>query len=112
MQNTRLTQIVNQGSQQIEAWLSNSWRQLSLLLLSLLFGYFVGGALAAIAGQAARWDTTVALIVLIFTEIVSRITYRNRIGREDSRWLAIAMANNFKMGITYSLFLEALKLGS
>jgi uncharacterized membrane protein YoaK (UPF0700 family) len=112
MQNTRLTQILNQGSQQIERWLSNSWRQLSLLLLSLLFGYFIGGALAAIAGQAARWDTTVALIVLIFTEVINRLTYSSRLSREDNRWLPIAMLNNFKMGFIYSLALEALKLGS
>lgn len=112
MQNTRLTQILNQGSRQIENWLSNSWRQLSLLLLSLLFGYFMGGAAAAITGQAARWDTTVALVILIFTEAINRLTYRSRVSREDNRWLPIAMINNFKMGFIYSLALEALKLGS
>jgi len=104
--------MINRGRQQLDAWLSNSWRQLSLLLLSLLFGYFMGGAVATIAGQAARWDTTVAFMVLVFTEIISRVTYRSRVNREDHWWLAMAMANNFKIGITYSLFLEALKLGS
>ncbi|MFZ9739051.1 MAG: DUF565 domain-containing protein [Prochlorothrix sp.] len=112
MQNTRLTQIVTQGGRQLENWLSNSWRQLSLLLLSLLLGYFVGGALAAIAGQAARWDTTVALIILIFTELINRLVYRSQASRTDNRWLPIAMLNNFKMGFIYSLALEALKLGS
>ena len=112
MQNTRLTQIFNQGSQYLGQWLSNSWRQFSLLLISLLFGYFFGGALAAIAGQAARWDTTVAFVVLILVELLNRWIYGSRVRREDRRWLAIAMANNFKIGAVYSFILEALKLGS
>ena len=112
MQNTRLTQLINQGNQQLEAWLSNSWRQLSLLLISLLFGYFFGGTITAIAGQAARWDTTVALILLIFTELINRWVYRNPLNPDHKQLLTIAMTNNLKMGVMYSLFLEALKLGS
>ena len=112
MQNTRLTQLVNQGSQQVEAWLSNSWRQLSLLLISLLFGFFLGGTITAIAGQAARWDTTVALILLILTELINRWVYRNPPNPDGNQWFTIALLNNLKMGVIYSLFLEALKLGS
>lgn len=110
MQNTRLTQLLSNAGQQVEDWLSNSWRQLSLLTISLLLGYFVAGAVASIAGQAARWDTTVALVMVILVELLNRWVYGGP--RDDRRSFWRSFANNFKIGVIYSLCLEALKLGS
>jgi hypothetical protein len=110
MQNTRLNQLFDQATDQVVSWLSNPWRRLSLLLISVLFGFFLGGVMASIAGQTERWDGTVAALAVVWVEVVSRLAYRVRANRD--RPFPLDLANYLKMGFTYSLFLEAFKLGS
>jgi len=50
--------------------------------------------------------------VLFFTELTSRFVYAKRVNASNSRSLSIEILNCFKIGIIYSLFLEAFKLGS
>jgi hypothetical protein len=45
-------------------------------------------------------------------ELVSRWVYRQPLKNNQQRSLILEMVNFFKMGIVYSLFLEAFKLGS
>ena len=85
-----------------------SWRKLSVQIISLLGGFFIGSATAAIAGQKALLDTTVAAILLVSTELISWLYYRR--GREKS--LPIELLNVAKLGFIYCLYLEAFKLGS
>jgi hypothetical protein len=80
-----------------------------------LFGFFFGSALATTAGQAATWDIVAAALVLLFTEMISRWRYSRRQqqqggGIRASLWKD--SLNAFKIGIAYSLYLEAFKLGS
>lgn len=132
MQNTRLNQLIDRLINQLNNWLSNPWRRWSLLLMSLLFGFFFGEVVASSAGQAARWDVTGAAVLVVVVEVVSWVAYTGRVPREipppnnfptafgspippndrAPRFLLLEMANNFKVGLTYSLFLEAFKLGS
>lgn len=111
MQNTRLTLLVEGMTLRLGRWFRNPWRRLSLQLISLLLGYLLGGVISSVSGQAAQWDTSVAGIVLLFTEVVSRWVYRQPIDGEQ-RPLAVEVINNLKIGITYSLFVDAFKLGS
>jgi hypothetical protein len=111
MQNTRLTILVDGIVTRLDRWFRNPWRRLSLQLLSLLLGFFLGSSISAVSGQAAQWDTTVAGLVLLFTEVVSRWVYRRPI-EGGQRPLAAEMLNNIKIGLTYSLFVDAFKLGS
>lgn len=110
MQDTRLNQFFNRISNQIERWLNNPWRRISLLIISLLFGFFLGEVISAIAGQAARWDVTVAALLVIWVELVNRWVYWSR--SRDKQLFSLDMANYLKIGLIYSLFLEAFKLGS
>ena len=111
MQNTRLTRLVDTIGSQVGGWFSNPWRRLSLLTISLLFGVFLGTAIPTTAGQAADWDIIGAGLLVLFTEISSRIFYAsNRRGTNRSLWTE--MLNALKVGLTYSLFIEAFKLGS
>lgn len=122
MQNTRLNQLFDRGIIQLENWLSNPWRRWSLLLISLLLGFFMGEVISSVAGQAARWDITYAALLVIGVEVLSGIVYQRGMGgagvdpsgRRDRRrrTFLLELANNFKIGLTYSLFLEAFKLGS
>ncbi len=110
MQNTRLNNLVNAITGQMGGWFLNPWRRLSLLVISLLFGFFLGTAVSTTAGQTAAWDVTAAGILVLLTEIVSRIFYSR--DRQAKRGIWLEALNTLKLGMTYSLFIEAFKLGS
>lgn len=110
MQRTRLSTLFDVTQTRLNQLLSNPWRRISLSLISLLLGFFVGQAVSTTAGQQALWDVTVAAFIMLFTEIVSRIAYGRGQQLRKSLWLNIL--NIFKIGFAYSLYLEAFKLGS
>ena len=117
MQRTRLNTLVEITGDRIELLFSNPWRRVSLSLISILLGFFMGSALVTTAGQAAIWDMPVAALVFAFTELISRFVYGRRNRQADNfkpkrQSLYIDVLNLFKVGLIYSLFLEAFKLGS
>ncbi len=117
MQRTRLNTLVEITGDRLELLFNNPWRRISLSLISILLGFFMGSALVTTAGQAAIWDMPVAALVFTFTELISRFVYGLRNRRSDNtkpakRSLYLDVLNLFKVGLIYSLFLEAFKLGS
>ncbi|MGA9379497.1 MAG: DUF565 domain-containing protein [Phormidium sp.] len=111
MQNTRLNTVVGTFSNQLGSWFSNPWRRLSLQLICLLFGFFLGTAISTKAGQSALWDVPAAALLVIFSEIYSRFFYTVR-KPGVQRSLFTESVNLLKIGLSYSLFIEAFKLGS
>jgi hypothetical protein len=109
MQNTRLNTLLAVTTEQFGRALRNPWRRLSLLALSLLFGTFLGPAISSLSGQRAYWDISSAAILTVTVEVVSRIVYGNR---QLAQSLPAKALNALKIGVTYSLFLEAFKLNS
>ncbi|MGI0480865.1 DUF565 domain-containing protein [Geminocystis sp. CENA526] len=110
MQETRLNLLIQRLVNQFLGFFTNPWRQLSLIIICLLLGFFLANVLSATAGQAARWDVTIALFFLLFTEISSYIIYRRRDIDRKPAW--VDLLNSLKIGFAYALYLEALKLGS
>ncbi|MGL5032436.1 MAG: DUF565 domain-containing protein [Microcystaceae cyanobacterium] len=111
MQRTRLNTLIEVNSSRLTAFFSNPWRRISLSIIGFLFGFFIGAAISTTAGQDAHWDVVGAGLIVFFVELTSRLVYRkNRDNQGRSPWLDIL--NFFKIGIVYSLFLEAFKLGS
>lgn len=110
MQNTRLNGLFDTVSNNLGGWLRNPWRRLSVLIISVLFGNFLGTAAATIAGQRAELDVIVAGILVLLTELVSFLTYQSNPAIRGS--LLLQFTNALKIGFTYSLFVEAFKLGS
>jgi hypothetical protein len=118
MQNTRLNNLIGVILAQLGQWLLNPWRRVSLVLISLLLGVFLGTAIPTTSGQAAEWDIVGAGVLVLFTEVVSRFVYgRNRRQAAAAeivprRLLVTEMLNSLKIGLIYSMFVEAFKLGS
>ncbi|BAZ67632.1 hypothetical protein NIES4106_23870 [Fischerella sp. NIES-4106] len=110
MQNTRLNNLFNAIARRLEQWILNPWRRISILIISFLFGFFLGNALATTAGQTAEWDIVVAGTLVLATEIANRIFYNRSVLARQVFW--VQAMNYLKIGLTYSLFLEAFKLGS
>ncbi|WP_375474343.1 DUF565 domain-containing protein [uncultured Nostoc sp.] len=110
MQNTRLNNLFDAIAKRFGQWFLNPWRRLSLLIISFLFGFFLGNAVSTTAGQEGVLDIVVAAFLVLLTEITSRIFYSRRF--LDRRSLLVDSLNLLKVGFIYSLFLEAFKLGS
>ncbi|HIK28898.1 MAG: DUF565 domain-containing protein [Oscillatoriaceae bacterium SKW80] len=110
MQNTRLNNLIDTIGERFQQWLRNPWRRTSLLIISLLFGFFLGTAISTVAGQKANLDISVAAILVVLTEGVSWIFYGTN--KQIAKSLLGQILNSLKIGLTYSLFVEALKLGS
>ena len=109
MQNTRLNNLFDALTRRLGQWLTNPWRRLSLIIISFLFGFFLGTAVSTTAGQKAELDIVIAGFLVTITEVISRIFYSRRIA-VNSIWLE--SVNILKVGFIYSLFIEAFKLGS
>ncbi|EKQ68920.1 Protein of unknown function (DUF565) [Leptolyngbyaceae cyanobacterium JSC-12] len=110
MQNTRLNTLFDTATQNLSNWLQNPWRRWSVLIISLLFGNFLGTAISTISGQQADLDILVAGILTGVTEVVNRIAYGTSAATRRS--LPVQFLNALKVGVVYSLFVEAFKLGS
>jgi hypothetical protein len=110
MQNTRLNSLLETIARSLSQWFLNPWRRLSVLLISFLFGFFLGSAVSTTTGQRAELDIVVAAFLVLLTEITSRIFYSRSFFARQAFW--VETLNYLKVGFIYSLFLEAFKLGS
>jgi hypothetical protein len=112
MQRTRLSTLTDVAITRLENTFSNPWRRMSLILIGFLMGIFIGEAVATTAGQGAYWDVVAAGLLLLFTEAASVLIYSRQRRQSNRRNLWLEVLNAFKMGVAYSLYLEAFKLGS
>jgi energy-coupling factor transporter transmembrane protein EcfT len=108
MQETRLNLLIGRLVNQFFGFFTNPWRQLSLITICALLGFFLASVITTSVGQSARWDVTMALFFLFFTETSNYIIYRRL--NEKPPW--IDLLNSLKIGFVYGLYLESLKLGS
>lgn len=110
MQNTRINNLFDAIASSLDKLFLNPWRRLSLLIISFLFGSFLGTAISTTAGQKAELDIIVAAFLVFLTEVTSRIFYSRAFFAKRALW--VESLNLLKVGFTYSLFIEAFKLGS
>ncbi len=117
MQNTRISTIVNVVSGQISRWSRQSWRRSSLILISLLMGFFLASVISTSTGAKSNLDIVAAGVTVLIVEVISRFIYSaKRVTLADGslapRPLIQELLNSLKIGVIYGLFLEAFKLGS
>ncbi|NER26976.1 MAG: DUF565 domain-containing protein [Symploca sp. SIO1C4] len=118
MQNTRLNNLFDVTLSRLGQWFINPWRRISIIVISLLLGIFLGTAVSTTAGQTADWDVLAAGVLIVFTETISRFVYGSNRRRDSSTQglsrgsLLVESVNALKIGLVYSMFLEAFKLGS
>ena len=89
--------------------LSHWTRRPHILILlgscSLLFGFFSATSATTIIGSVADWDPLAAAIVLVWTEWVTNWYYSRQQRSPPLRFLQA-----FKIGLSYGLIVDALKL--
>jgi len=89
-------------------WAANPWRRYSLLVIIFLLGFLIGSSLGMINGVLALMDPIGAFITLIFLELL--IKARFFFLKSKKPIILIRVVDMFRIGITYGLFSEGLKL--
>ena len=106
MQKTKFREFIDSLIFIINPIISDSWSMRSLLLLSLLFGfYFTNSFLSFLLDKSVN-TIFLAIIILLIMELVIRSYLIPKLT------IPVMIINNIRIGSTYALILEAYKLGS
>ncbi len=106
MQKTKFREFIDSLIFIINPIISDSWSKRSLLLLSLLFGfYFTNSFLSFLLDKSVN-TIFLAIIILLVMELVIRSYLIPKLT------IPVMIINNIRIGSTYALILEAYKLGS
>ena len=106
MQKTKFREFIDSLIFIINPIISDSWSKRSLLLLSLLFGfYFTNSFLSFLLDKSVN-TIFLAIIILLIMELVIRSYLISKLT------IPVMIINNIRIGSTYALILEAYKLGS
>ncbi len=109
MQKTRFRKFVNSIAKIISPIISDSWSKRSILLLSLLFGFYLTNSMISFLLDKSVNTIILAIIIILIMEL----SIRSSLLSNSLKFLLIIRSiNNFRIGATYALILEAYKLGS
>ena len=97
----------------ISGFLSNNflgpWRLRSIGILALLLGFYLASTLTPYLLVVLKHRIFIVLLLLILVELTVRLRSSSLI---QTRLFVIRSLDNFRIGITYAVVLEAFKLGS
>ena len=109
MQKTKFRRFLDKLNQIINSIVTDSWSKRSALLISLLLGfYFTNSFLSFLLDKSVN-TILIAILILITMELLIRLTLITNFFKTS---LIMISVNNFRIGSTYALILEAYKLGS
>ena len=106
MQKTKFREFIDSLIFIINPIISDSWSKRSLLLLSLLFGFYFTNSMISYLLDKSVNTILLAIIILLIMELVIRSYLIPKLT------IPVMIINNIRIGSTYALILEAYKLGS
>jgi len=106
MQKTKFREFIDSLIFIINPIISDTWSKRSLLLLSLLFGFYFTNSLLSFLLDKSVNTIFLAIIILLIMELVIRSYLIPKLT------IPVMIINNIRIGSTYALILEAYKLGS
>ena len=109
MQKTKFRRFLYELNQIINSIVTDSWSQRSALLISLLLGFYFTNSLISFLLDKSVNTILIAIMIVILMELSIRLTLINNLFKNS---LITISVNNFRIGSTYALILEAYKLGS
>ena len=109
MQKTNFKKFIDSVIRSIDPLFAYSWGKRSILVLSLLFGYYFTNSILAFLLDRSVNTILLAILILIIMELFIRSSLLSNYRKLS---LIIISINNFRIGSTYALLLEAFKLGS
>ena len=109
MQKTKYRKFVYSLGRIIKPIISDTWNKRSLKLLSLLLGFYITNSILSFLLDKSVNTIFLAIFIIIIMELAIRAL---QISNVKNFSLIIISINNFRIGSTYALILEAFKLGS
>ena len=89
-------------------WAANPWRRYSFFAIIFFIGFLIGSSLGMINGVLALMDPVGAFIALIFLEILIKAIFIFL--KSEKPIILVRVFDMFRIGLTYGLFSEGLKL--
>ena len=108
MQKTRFTVFNDSLNYVFLGFLKSSWKDKSLNLLSILFGYFLFANFITKFISEGKNELIMIPVIIILFEIIIRI----KPPRNSNIYLLWLLVDKIRIGAVYALILEAFKLGS
>ena len=109
MQKTKFRILVNSLITFLNPIISDTWSKRSILLITLLSGFYLTNSLISFLLDNSINTIYLVIILLLMMEIIIRLLLFSSFNKLS---LIILAVNNFRIGSTYALILEAFKLGS
>ena len=109
MQKTKFRKLLDSIEKIINPIISDNWSKRSIILLSLLLGFYSTNSLISFLLDKSVNTIFLAISLLLIMEISIRSTLLIKYSKLS---IIILSINNFRIGSTYALILEAFKLGS
>ena len=108
MQKTRFTVFYDSLNYVFLGFLKSSWKDKSLNLLSILFGYFLFANFITKFISEGKNELIMIPVIIILFEIIIRV----KPPRNSNKFLLWMLLDKIRIGAVYALILEAFKLGS
>ena len=109
MQKTRFRVFLDSIVFIVKPLIVDSWAKRSILFLSVLSGYYFTNSLISFLLDKSVNTIILAISLLLIMELTTRLLL---ISNNSKISIFILSINNFRIGSTYALILEAFKLGS
>ncbi len=109
MQKTKFSKLLASVNNFFNPIIADSWGKRSILLLSLLFGFYFTNSFLSFLLDKSINTIFLALLILLIMELSIRSALISNVSKFS---IIINTINNFRIGSTYALILEAYKLGS
>lgn len=110
LQRTRFNQALEQLGALLLGSLRGNWRHRSTLLLALLLGFYAGSNLTSFVLMRMPGGRPMAvLLMVLLVELIVRVRGRMVKAAPSLGWMVV---DNLRLGLVYSVVLEAFKLGT
>ena len=109
MQQTKFRKVLDSIVRTTRPIITDSWGERSILLLSLLLGFYITNSSLSFLLDKSVNTIFLALFLILIMELTIRLSLISNISKLS---IVIMSINNFRIGSTYALILEAFKLGS
>ena len=107
-QKTNFQLIIVENIQTLSRWANNPWRRYSLLLITLLTGYFLGSSLGMVSAVLELMDPVGAFLSVVLIEIL--IILRRNFRYDRKMRFLLLLLDSLRLGLFYGFFTESLKL--
>ena len=108
MQKTRFSKISNKIDNLLFGFFRSSWRDKSINILAILFGYFLFANFITKFISEGQNELIIVPVIILIIELIIRIKPNSK----DKFYYIWLIFDKTRIGAIYALILEAFKLGS